>query len=224
MALSTERSFTTLKRGLVAASLALGALGLIAEVVNHRLHRLAFRPWIAFFSLSFEHNAPTWYASTLLFACALAVGSVASRVDRLGLPFRRRWRALSIIFGYLSLDEATEIHEYFGGTLRLGGALHFAWIIPASLLLVAFGVAYLRFVLALPRDARRRFVVAGVIYVGGALVMELPLGWWTSRHGAENLGYALIDWVEEMLELAGASLFLLAVLRHRATLPEPEPT
>lgn len=224
MALSAERSLARLSRVLVGATVTLGALGLIAELVSYRAHRVAFRPWIAFFSLSFEHNAPTWYASTLLFACALALGSVASRVEQLRLPFLRHWKALSVIFGYLSLDEATEIHEYLGGSLRLPGALHFAWIVPASVLLAVFGAAYLRFVVALPRETRRRFVLAGAIYVAGALVMELPLGWWTSRHGDENLGYALIDWFEEMLELVGAALFLVAVLRHRTTLAEAEPS
>ena len=41
--------------------------------------------------------------------------------------------------------------------------------------------------------------------------MELPLGYWTERAGANNLTYALIDFVEESLELCGASLFVLAV-------------
>ncbi|MFO0630985.1 MAG: hypothetical protein U0325_35900 [Polyangiales bacterium] len=50
------------------------------------------------------------------------------------------------------------------------------------------------------------------------------LGWWTERYGDAGLGYAMIDWVEEMLELTGASLFLFAVLRHHATLPAAPPS
>jgi hypothetical protein len=56
--------------------------------------------------------------------------------------------------------------------------------------------------------------VAGVIYVGGALVTELPLGYWSVRVGEDNLGYSLIDFVEETLEFTGVTLFLLALLEY----------
>ncbi len=50
--------------------------------------------------------------------------------------------------------------------------------------------------------------------------MELPLGLWTDVHGDDNVGYALLDWTEETLELVGATLFVLALDRH---LRDPEP-
>lgn len=89
-------------------------------------------------------------------------------------------------------------------------------MIPAGAIVLALGLAYLPFVRALAPLTRTRFALAGTIYVGGALLMELPLGWWTSVHGDDNLGYGLIDWVEESMELAGASLFLLALDDERA--------
>jgi hypothetical protein len=205
-----------LARGLVVAMATLGALGLFAEVLNHRWHRPGLEPLIAFLSLSFERNLPTWYASSLLLACAVALAAVAIAVVRPGDAFRRHWWGLAIIFGYMSLDEAVSLHEHLGGLFRLRGVLYFSWVVPAAALVALFGLSYLRFVLKLPPGTRRRFVTAGVVYVGGALFMELPLGWWTERAGDENLGYALIDWVEEMLELGGATLFLLAILRHLA--------
>jgi hypothetical protein len=51
--------------------------------------------------------------------------------------------------------------------------------------------------------------------------MELPLGWWTERFGDDGLGYALIDWVEETLEMTGAAAALLVLLRHRAVPADP---
>jgi hypothetical protein len=204
-----------LRRGLFAALAVLAGLGLGAEVLNHRFHRRVLEPLVAFLSLSFEHNLPTWYASSLLLACSVALAAVAARVAQVGAAFRRHWCGLAIVFAYMSLDEAVGLHEHLGGLLRLGGVLYFSWVVPAAGLLAMFGIAYLRFLVRLAPGTRRRFVTAGVVYVGGALLMELPLGWWTERHGDDNLGYALIDWVEEVLELVGATLFLLAVLRHR---------
>jgi hypothetical protein len=43
----------------------------------------------------------------------------------------------------------------------------------------------------------------------------LPLGWWVERAGNDNLGYALIDWVEETMEMIGASLAVVALVAHR---------
>ena len=42
--------------------------------------------------------------------------------------------------------------------------------------------------------------------------MELPLGLWVSEHGSSNLGYGLLDWIEETLELTGIAVFLYALM------------
>jgi hypothetical protein len=49
--------------------------------------------------------------------------------------------------------------------------------------------------------------------------MELPLGWWVEHVGDEDggLGCALIDFVEDALELADATLFFVTMLEFRAT-------
>lgn len=80
--------------------------------------------------------------------------------------------------------------------------------------MTVFGLAFLGFLSHLPRDTRRRFVLAGSLYVSGALVMELPLGYWTDIAGSHNLTYALIDWVEESLEIAGLSIFAYSLVRY----------
>lgn len=180
-------------------------LGLCAEVT----HMGALVPKL---SLSYEGNVPTWLATVLLFSCALAAGAIARRA----LTFRRHWWGVAAVFAYASLDEAAELHEHLGGNFALGGVLYFDWIIPAGVLLVCLGVIFWPFVRALEPATRRRLVIAGCIYIGGAVLMELPLGWWTDRAGSDSLGYALIDWVEETMELAGASLALLALVKHEA--------
>lgn len=121
----------------------------------------------------------------------------------------------------MSLDEAIEIHEYLGWLVDGEGVFYFAWVIPAGAIVAALGLFYLPFLRRLPAGTRWRFVAAGAIYVGGALLMELPLGYWVEHHGDDNLGYGLIDWVEETMELAGLSLFAVAIARHRAVEPTP---
>lgn len=203
----------TLRRALVACIGTVIYAGFWAEV----WYALELKdPWslVAFLSLSYEANLPTWFSSSQLFACGLVLALIALGTRQSRAPYARHWAFLAGIFFYISLDEAVRIHEYMNHWLDLGGALYFSWIVPAAGLVAIIGLSYLRFLTHLPRQTRRRFVTAGILYVGGALFMEIPLGWWTVRAGDDNFVYAMIDLVEESLELAGAGFFLYALLLH----------
>ena len=196
------------RRWLALGITVVSGLGLSAELAKDALPP----ELVQHLSLSYEGNVPTWFSSSLLLACAIAAGAVARDAAR----WRRHWWGVAIVFGYASMDEAAEIHEHLGGLVGTHGVLYFDWIIFAIAILIVLSFVYLRFVIALPRATRLGLIAAAVVYVGGAVGMELPLGWWTERFGNDGLGYALIDWVEETLEMIGASLALLALLRHRA--------
>jgi hypothetical protein len=210
-----ELSLHTFRRALFATTAAIAGAGLIAEVCDHLL-----APWwapvlVPLLSLSYEHNLPTWYAVLLHATCAglLVLHGLSLRNG----AFARgagpaRWLVLGGLFAFISLDELVQIHEAASNWFDTGGVLYFGWVIPAAALVAALGLWYLPFLQALPGRTRRRFIVAGVTFVSGALLMELPLGYWTEQAGADNLVYAGIDWIEETLELVGVSLFLLALL------------
>jgi hypothetical protein len=202
-----------LRRALLGVAAAVSLMGLAAELVHYRVPAVRSR-LVPFFSLSLEVNFPTWYSALLLAGCGVALLAIAAGARQSGAPFRRHWTLLGVVFLYMSLDEAVEIHEHLGGLLELHGVLYYSWVVPAGAVVLLLGVAYLRFLWHLPAPTRWRFILAGALYVGGALGMELPLGWWTERAGADNLGYALLDWVEETLELVGASLFLASLLGY----------
>jgi hypothetical protein len=201
----------SVRNALFVATPVVSLAGLAAEIAEYELG--APGPTVEIFSLSYEQNVPTWFATVLLFSCAAALASIASHAQK----HRAAWWILSAIFLYMSLDEAIELHEHLGGLIVADGLLFFSWVIPAAIAVVVIGAAFVPFLLALPSASRTRFIVAGAIYVGGALVMELPLGAWTSEHGDDNLTYGVIDWIEESLELAGASFFLTSLVRHRAS-------
>jgi hypothetical protein len=214
--MTLELSPRRLARGLWWTTASVALAGLAAELLPRVWAGAPAWP-TALLSLSYEGNLPTWYATVLLFGCGLLLELCALHARRAGAPHPRRWALLGWLFFYISLDEAVELHEHLGGLLELHGVLYFSWIVPAAIVVALLGVAYLPFVRDLPARTRRRFVLAGVLYVGGALFMELPLGWWTERAGEGSLGYALLDVVEESLELAGATLFLGALLDYLST-------
>jgi hypothetical protein len=160
------------RNALVASTAIVSVAGLAAEVADYTTG-ISGRV-VLLFSLSYEGNVPTWYASSLLLLCSAALAAIARREQA-----PRPWWALCAIFAYLSLDEAVEIHEYLAYVVVGEGVLHFSWVIPAAVIVAVVGALFVPFLRALPVASRRRFVVAGVIYVGGALGMELPLGYWT---------------------------------------------
>lgn len=201
-----------LLRVLFCAAAVVSLLGLVVEIIHYTT--ATGWPTLGLFSLSLEGNFPTWYSSLLLFACGITLLLVAKGARQNTAPFARRWALLGCIFLFMSLDEAVELHEQLGRLFKGHGVLYFSWVIPASVIVLIIGLAYLPFLKHLPSKTRLRFIVAGILYVGGALVLELPLGAWAERAGTENLVYVLIDWVEESLEIFGATLFLVSLLAH----------
>lgn len=203
----------TIRWALLGTAAGVSLLGLIAELI-HQLIPSVQSPLLPLLSLSVEGNFPTWYSSLLLAGCSLLLLTIAAGVRQAGEKFLRRWTLLGIVFLYMSIDESVELHEHLGEIVQLHGVLYFSWVVPAGILVLLLGIAYLPFLKHLPAQTRRRFVLAGVIYVGGALFLELPLGFWAERVGRDNVVYGLIDWVEETMEIFGATLFLLSLLSH----------
>ncbi len=165
---------------------------------------------VAFFSLSYERNLPTWFVSSLLYTCGLVLCAIA--LTQQPQPYRCHWWVLAGTFFYISLDEFVSLHERMNGWTDLGGIFYFNWIIPACFMLIVWGSFFLGFLAHLPANVRKQFVLSGSIYVGGALGMELPLGYWTDIAGDNNFTYGVIDLIEESMELIGVSLFLYALV------------
>ena len=189
----------------------MAGLGLAVELWAARSGDALAEALLPKLSLSYEQNLPTWFSSSLLLACAVAAAAIArDRPPRAG-----HWWFISGLAAYMSLDEAAELHEHLGGHLDTSGLLYFDWVIPAAAIVTVLVIAFLPFLRLLHPATRTRLVVAGAIYVGGALVMELPLGWWTEQHGTDTLGYALIDTAEESMEMVGSILALSALIAHR---------
>jgi len=201
-----------LRRVLLAVVAGLAAIGCLVEWIEYRVTQVDPGLLLPTFSLSYEGNVPTWYAASLLLACSCLLAVVA----RAHPAWAKHWWGLCLGFAYISLDEAVGIHEAASGWFETDGWLYYGWVIPGAAVVVVLMGVYARFVWSLPPTIRTQVLVAGGLYVGGALVMELPLGYWADGYGADNLGYALIDLVEESMELIGVSLFIAALAEYLA--------
>lgn len=206
-------------RALRLVTAAVAILGLAAEVLNALAPGDLTASLRSFLSLSYEANLPTWYSSALLLGCAVMLALISADTRRAAGRDALQWMILAAVFTYMSLDETAEIHEHFGSHAGGHGIFFFDWILVGGAIALAVGIAFLPFLFRLPPATRWRFVLAGVLYLGGAIVLEMPLGWWAERHGDEGLVYACIDWVEEAMELLGATLFLTSLVAYRRERP-----
>jgi hypothetical protein len=168
--------------------------------------------------LDAEGNIPSWYSASLLLFCSVLLAAIAFAHKQNRLGYVVHWLVLSLIFAFLSLDETAQLHELSISPLRdaldTTGFFYYAWIIPAGLCVTLFVVGYLRFLTKLPARTRRLFLLAGAIFVGGAIGVEAISGMQASLHGEQNLTYHLVITVEELFEMTGIVVFIYALLDY----------
>lgn len=204
-------------------AVALTTMSVIASYVStlqlsDPLTREARESFVRLFTLAGEANIPAWYASSTLLACSGVLATIALAKTRVRDRYARHWAVLSVVFLALSLDEAAILHEMSAKPLRAwlhtSGLLDDAWVIPGFLGVCALGVSYLRFLAHLPPETRRLFVIAGTLFLGGALGVEALAGRHLALHGSNNVLAEVLMTMEEVLEMAGVIVFIHALLAY----------
>lgn len=176
---------------------------------------------IPIFDINREQNIPSLYSWSALLFSAMLLGVIARVKKIVGDRYVTHWRALAIIFVFLSLDEAMSLHEKFVEPLRdrfnTGGIFYYAWVIPASILVVVFCLTFSRFLLALPAKTKRLFLIAGTVYVAGALGLEMVAGVYDNIYGMDNIVIAALTSIEEFMEMSAIAIFIYALLTYMDT-------
>ena len=92
-----------------------------------------------------------------------------------------------------------------------------SWVLVYGFVVVAVALVFGRFVLKLPSEIRRLIIIAGVIYVVGAMGFEELSGVYLTTHGGHcGVGYYLSTFVEETLEMTGIVTLIYALLSYAA--------
>ena len=173
------------------------------------------------FDLENEGNLPSWYASTTLLLCALFLLYIGRSKRLAGDRYAVHWLGLAAIFFCLSVDEAAAIHELLSGD-RLVHVLNLrpwpwaGWVLLGGLFVLLVGLTYFRFLLHLPAKTRALFLVAGTLYVGGALGMDTFASEYSYRDGADLLYKLAMVAPEEFMEMMGIVSFLYALSSYMA--------
>ena len=169
--------------------------------------------FIRLFDFSHEGNIPAYFSSLLLLfaSCLLYLISFTEKLshrDYLG------WMGLGLVFTFLAIDEAVAIHEYFTGVFRnnfnLSGYLYYAWVIPYGIGVLALALAYIPFFLKLDLRMFKLMMLAGVVFVTGAIGFEL-IGAKGFVEGSPKLTLMILYTIEELLEMVGVAIFIYSL-------------
>jgi hypothetical protein len=178
---------------------------------------------VTLFNVDAEHNIPTHFSMLLLLFAALLLAIITVLNRQRNMPHVSKWAILACGFLFMSFDEAATVHESLVAPIRplLGddgelGFFYWSWVIPGIVLVLLLGVFFRRFLLDLPYKVRLRFLIAAVIYIGGAIGFELIGGRYIELHGDQNLMVSMIATIEESLEMAGLIYFIWALLQYCA--------
>ena len=111
---------------------------------------------------------------------------------------------MSVGFLVLAIDEVAGMHETFNSSIEMN------WAIPAAILVAVVGVAFIPFLLRLRRGLAGMFILSGFVFVSGAIIVELL----SEEMDSDSLAYIMAVAVEEGLEMLGAWLFLVTLLKE----------
>jgi hypothetical protein len=231
-AISPETTLTFQRGGrllaaLVGLSLLFGVLTAAFYALQTRVDLDTLDPYRFLYLLDAgqESTIATFYSVFLWRLCALLLMFIAIGNFRHGKADARRWMGLSAIFVYLSADEASSLHEQLIGISRAAvarlnldssGLFYHAWVVPVGLAVLLLFFAYLPFLRRLPRETALWMLFSGVLFVSGALGLEM-VGGTIVTFARENDALRLsVETLEELLEMLALSFFAFSLTQHLA--------
>lgn len=225
-----EASFTisaeAVAKGLlfiVSVLLSMHVTGLLLESILEYESRFT-RIIVRYFDVNGEENVPAFFSSViLLFAAGLLYLIYQVSKKTKARNGRRYWLVLAFIFAFMAVDESAQVHEHIAEFVRpqlssdLNGLLHWSWVVPYSVALVAIVAFFFKWVLSLPAVTRNLFFMAGAMFVTGALGLEFVEGFLYKHYGLDHIYNRMLYTLEEFLEMTAVILFIYALLQYLAS-------
>lgn len=214
----TPKRVWRIMTGLILVLLAFQGFHVMSETLgyNNRLTEYIKH----FFNFHSENNFPAFISALfLMFAGVLSLIMGYSSGSEV-FENNKRWKVLGYLFFFLAFDEAIQIHEVISRGIRnnlgdqLPDFLHYAWVIPYGLLVGGAVVYFLRFVWNLPSKIRNLIILAGFVYVLGALGLEMAESYVYTQVGIDNLWYRFLVTAEESMEMFGITIMCYALMHH----------
>jgi len=179
----------------------------------------AFNTLSKYFDVGRERNIPTLYSVMALAVAATLLATNARHSWEKCDGQHRYWAGLALIFLFLAFDEGTQIHEQMSGVMERWvtpqGYLLWLWVIPYGFAVLVLAAVYLRFLVQLSRTTRYYFILAALLFLGGAIGVEM-LSAWEKDLNDYTILFCVLYSLEEFLEMIGVAVFIYALLKNLA--------
>lgn len=171
--------------------------------------------------LDFEESFYTWFSTVMLSAAAFICFFLSLKDHGQTKNVKTQWRILGSLFFLLSADEMLSFHERISGMLSTSfttsGMFEFAWVIPALIIIPIFLFLFFPFIRHLHTHVSYTIIIAGAIFVFGAVGMEMIAGIFISENNSQDdvftsPMYRFLVNIEEGLEVLGVIVFIKALL------------
>ncbi len=177
------------------------------------------KDWFLLFNMDKEVNMPTIFSCILLLICASLISLITKNYEDMNDLNLRKWNGLKWIFVFLAFDEGLQIHEAFiipSIKPMLPAILTVVWVIPYSIFAILAIIYFMPLLKSLPRKIKVMILFSGLIYISGALGLEM-IGSFLVRTGdirLHGISYGLISTLEETLEMVGLLFFIHTLLKY----------
>lgn len=188
--------------------------------------------YVKLFDLNTEGNFPTLFSTLNLLGASVLLALVFIKRSISDHPDRNYWIFLSAVFLFLAMDEALSIHEKVTNMINLVGSegnissiserpaiFRYAWVIPYFLVVVVLFLFLFKFLFRLPSSTRKLFIIAGAIFVGGAVGLEFLQGYYDTLYetiSGPNYETVVLFTIEETMEMVGVIVFIYAIMKYLA--------
>ncbi len=164
------------------------------------------------FNMDHEMSLPNWFSTVLL----AWIGLLALVAGRAAPALRVPWTVAAVLAFGLSAEETLSLHEHFNQYRHFisGPWGYYPWTIGAAPLVLIVALSSIHVLRKLPSHTALQLIMAGGLYVSGALGLELLAGWWLTSHPGISLFFTLCTMFEESLEMLGLILAQHALLDY----------
>jgi hypothetical protein len=202
----------------IVGTLLLAALFCLFLIFGLKLENgLGFVP---LFDINGEYNIPALYSACAIWFSAALLFFIHKQEIKAGTPKAYYWRHFAYLFIFLGIDELASIHEIFGRFAPMiwerFPSLYISrkWIIPFTPVVLAMAVYFFRFFLLLSKQNKIRFAAAGVVFLSGAVGIEILGEWFANKYNMPRIFRGFSAIAEEGCEMIGIVLFIRGLLMH----------
>ncbi|MBW4459938.1 MAG: hypothetical protein KME47_06815 [Nodosilinea sp. WJT8-NPBG4] len=198
------------------------ALVAVGHIIVHALSfffDITNTPYVGiftFFSMGQESNLPTYISTLNLLLAGILCGIISFHESNLRNRVNWHWLGLSAGLMLMSVDEAAKIHEGIIGVFlemsigRGTGIFYYLWYLVYIPIVVAVGLLYIPFLKRLPLRYSSRFVLAALVFLGGAVGMEMVES--VLKYSGINTAISIL--FEETLEMLGIVILIHMLLLY----------